>query len=208
MHFTVSDFLLDLVQNSVEAGATHIVLKVLEGDRFLELVVDDNGKGMDKQTLARVRDPFFTDGVKHVKRKVGLGIPFLVQALEQVDGDFELESQPGKGTHLRCTFPLDHVDTPQLGDLPGFFLLALSFDGEYELEIHRLDKRRGVALACPDRSWWRRWGGCMMQLRCCFCVVFLSPRKSRPQMGRNGRSAYGANRTECSTGGEVILWQR
>lgn len=144
MHFTVSDFLLDLVQNSVEAGARHITVKVLQDDSTLELVVEDNGKGMDEQTLGRVRDPFFTDGVKHKKRKVGLGIPFLVQALEQVNGKFELASEPGKGTQLRCSFPLDHVDTPQLGDLPGFFLLALVFDGEYELEIQRRDRRRAV----------------------------------------------------------------
>jgi hypothetical protein len=145
LHFTVSDFLLDLVQNSVEAGAGHITVKVLQDDGVLELVVGDNGKGMDEQTLARVRDPFFTDGIKHAKRKVGLGIPFLVQALDQVNGTFELESEPGKGTLLRCSFPLDHVDMPQLGDLPGFFLLALGFDGDYELEIHRRDRQRGVA---------------------------------------------------------------
>jgi hypothetical protein len=144
LHFTVSDFLLDLVQNSVEAGAGHIAVKVFKDDSTLELVVDDNGKGMDERTLARVRDPFFTDGVKHAKRKVGLGIPFLVQALEQVNGNFELESEPGKGTHLRCSFPLDHVDTPQLGDLPGFFLLALGFDGDYEMVIQRHDRQRGL----------------------------------------------------------------
>lgn len=183
MHFTVSDFLLDLVQNSVEAGATHIVLKVLEGDRFLELVVDDNGKGMDKQTLARVRDPFFTDGVKHVKRKVGLGIPFLVQALEQVDGDFELESQPGKGTHLRCTFPLDHVDTPQLGDLPGFFLLALSFDGEYELEIHRLDKRRGVAFSVSRSELVEALGGLHDAASMLLLRSFLESQEESPADG-------------------------
>lgn len=144
MHFTASDFLLDLVQNSVEAGAGHITVKVFEGEGALELVIDDNGKGLDERTLARVRDPFFTDGVKHAKRKVGLGIPFLVQALDQVNGIFELESEPGKGTHLRCSFPLDHVDTPHLGDLPGVFLLALGFDGDYEMVIHRRDSQRGV----------------------------------------------------------------
>lgn len=144
MHFTVSDFLLDLVQNSVEAGADHITVKVAAEDKDLTLEVEDNGKGMDAQTLSRVRDPFFTDGIKHTKRKVGLGIPFLVQALDQVGGEFLLESVLGEGTRLRCSFPLDHVDTPHLGDLPGFFMLALGFDGSYEMEIERYDRRRGI----------------------------------------------------------------
>jgi hypothetical protein len=107
-------------------------------------MIEDNGKGMDAGTLARVSDPFFTDGKKHAKRRVGLGIPFLVQALEQVDGKLELESTPGVGTSLRFGFPLDHVDTPQLGDLSGFFLSALCFDGDYELVIQRRDGYRGV----------------------------------------------------------------
>jgi hypothetical protein len=183
LHFTVSDFLLDLVQNSVEAGAGHIVLKVFEGDRLLELVVDDNGKGMDKQTLARVRDPFFTDGVKHVKRKVGLGIPFLVQALDQVNGEFELESEPGKGTHLRCSFPLDHVDTPQLGDLPGFFLMALTFDGEYELEIQRRDGPRGVAYELSRSALVEALGGLHDAASLLLLRSFLESQEEAPEDG-------------------------
>jgi hypothetical protein len=144
LHFTLSDFLLDLTQNSVEAGASQITVKVVQDKGAIEIAIEDNGKGMDEETLARVKDPFFTDGKKHAKRRVGLGIPFLVQALEQVDGEFSLESVPGEGTNLRFSFPADHVDTPQLGDLPGFFLSALSFDGDYELVIQRMDAYRGL----------------------------------------------------------------
>jgi hypothetical protein len=144
LHFTLSDFLLDLTQNSVEAGARRIMVRIVRAKGAIEVAIEDNGKGMDEETLARVRDPFFTDGKKHAKRRVGLGIPFLVQALEQVDGEFSLESVPSEGTCLRFSFPLDHVDTPQLGDLPGFFLSALCFEGEYELVIQRVDGYRSL----------------------------------------------------------------
>lgn len=183
MHFSVSDFLLDLVQNSVEAGAGHITVKVLQDDKLLELVVDDNGKGMDEQTLARVRDPFFTDGVKHAKRKVGLGIPFLVQALDQVNGRFELESEPGKGTHLRCCFPLDHVDTPQIGDLPGFFLLALGFDGDYELEIKRYDRPRGVEYQVSRSELGEALGGLHDAASMLLLRRFLESQEESPEDG-------------------------
>jgi hypothetical protein len=183
LHFTVSDFLLDLVQNSVEAGADHIILKVSADDGVLEIVVDDNGKGMDEQTLGRVKDPFFTDGVKHAKRKVGLGIPFLVQALDQVDGTFELESEPGKGTHLRCSFPLDHVDTPQLGDLPGFFLLALSFDGDYELKIQRHDRQRGVEYELSRSELVEALGGLHDAASMLLLRSFLESQEESPEDG-------------------------
>jgi len=183
LHFTVSDFLLDLVQNSVEAGAGHIALKVSADDGVLEIVVADNGKGMDASTLARVKDPFFTDGVKHARRKVGLGIPFLVQALEQVNGSFELESEPGKGTTLRCSFPLDHVDTPQLGDLPGFFLLALGFDGDYELEIQRSDRLRGVEYQVSRSELMEALGGLHDAASLLLLRGFLDSQEESPAVG-------------------------
>ncbi len=137
MHYAVCDFLLDLVQNSVEAGAGTITVRVDEDDAWLSAAVIDDGKGMDETELKRAKDPFYTDGKKHSGRKVGLGIPFLVQAVEQAGGDYELRSRKGSGTEFGFRFPSAGVDTPPLGDLPGFFLMALCFDGDYELVIRR-----------------------------------------------------------------------
>ncbi len=145
VHCTVCDFLLDLTQNSVEAGANRITVRVVEDNGQLEIEIDDNGKGMDEATLARVRDPFFTDGIKHARRKVGLGIPFLIQALDQAGGWHELVSALGVGTRFKFGFPLDNIDTPPLGDLPGLFLSIMCFDGDYDLAIERRDKARGVS---------------------------------------------------------------
>jgi hypothetical protein len=137
MHFAVCDFLLDLVQNSVEAGAGTITVRVGEDGAWLSAAVIDDGKGMDEAELERALDPFYTDGKKHSRRKVGLGIPFLVQAVEQAGGAYELRSRKGSGTEFSFRFPAGGIDTPPLGDLPGFFLMALCFDGDYELVIQR-----------------------------------------------------------------------
>lgn len=145
MHFAVCDFLLDLVQNSVEAGARTIAVEVIEEGSWLAAGVTDDGKGMGPEELERAKDPFYTDGVKHARRKVGLGIPFLLQALGQAGGDYELRSEKGKGTAFRFRFPAEGVDTPPLGDLPGFWLSACCFDGAYELLMRRRDASRGLA---------------------------------------------------------------
>jgi hypothetical protein len=144
VHYTVCDFLLDLFQNSVEAGASHIQLEVIEEADIIRIAIRDNGKGMDDATLKRVQDPFFTDGIKHSRRKVGLGIPFLLQALQQTGGEYTLESVPGKGTDFSFSFPAKHLDTPPIGDLPGMLLSSLCFDGDYEVLINRSNQHKGI----------------------------------------------------------------
>ncbi|HAP43672.1 MAG: hypothetical protein A2087_12005 [Spirochaetes bacterium GWD1_61_31] len=137
MHFTICDFVLDLVQNSIEAHASHIQLVIEEAAGFISVGIDDNGQGMDQATQKRAQDPYFTDGVKHRRRKVGLGIPFLVQAVQQVGGDWNLHSEPGVGTKLYFRFPAEHLDTPPLGDLPGLLLSIMCFDGDYDIHVRR-----------------------------------------------------------------------
>ncbi len=144
MHFAISDFVLDLVQNSVEAGAKTIVVSVEEDAGWIRLEVVDDGKGMDEGDLLRAKDPFYTDGTKHRFRKVGLGIPFLLQSLEQAGGDHSLESTKGRGTRFSFRFPADGVDTPPMGDLSGLFLSAMCFEGEYEFKARHRAPASGI----------------------------------------------------------------
>ena len=137
MHAAVSDFLLDIIQNALEAGSTLVDVHISESDQWWQFSVADNGRGMTPQQLRRVRDPFFTDGTKHRARKVGLGIPFLQQAADAAGGRLELESAAGEGTSCRFRFRKDHLDAPPLGDLPGTLLAACSYPGGHEITITR-----------------------------------------------------------------------
>ena len=58
MHASVCDTLSDLVQNSIEAGASRVELDVYTGADRIEVCVADDGKGMDEATLARAVEPF------------------------------------------------------------------------------------------------------------------------------------------------------
>ncbi|OHD56300.1 MAG: hypothetical protein A2014_02050 [Spirochaetes bacterium GWF1_49_6] len=137
MHFAVSDFLSDIAQNSIEAGSSSVMIEYIEGDGRLEVYISDNGKGMDAETVERVKDPFYTGGHKHDGRKVGLGIPFLIQAAEAAGGGFEIKSEPGYGTSVYFSFDLTHIDCPPRGNLPSAFLSMMLFPGDYELGIRR-----------------------------------------------------------------------
>jgi len=114
----LSLYLLDLVENSIAAQATMIEVTVREDRKSnrLELIIADNGRGMDANTLHKALDPFYTT---RTTRKVGLGLPFIQMAAEDAEGNLSLESTPGVGTTLHVCFQANHVNTPPLGDLPA-----------------------------------------------------------------------------------------
>ena len=93
MHFTLADLITDITQNACESGASLIELEIRETGSEFRFVVKDNGKGMTKEELGRALDPFVTDGVKHPHRKVGLGLPFLMQTAEQSGGGWDVQSE-------------------------------------------------------------------------------------------------------------------
>ena len=147
MHFTLSDLVTDITQNACEAGADTVELEIRENSREFRFQVTDNGKGMTTEELERAKDPFVTDGIKHPHRKVGLGIPFLIQTAEQSGGGWELRSEKGKGTTAAAWFDINNVDTPPTGDMPGMFRTVLMFEGRHELLIRRhLEKENSEPL--------------------------------------------------------------
>lgn len=133
MHHTLSEHMAELVQNAVEAGAALVMVDLVERGTEWMLYVADNGKGMDEATLARVFDPFCTEPGKHPRRRVGLGLPFLRQAVEQAGGEVDVKSRPGEGTSVYVRLPADHVDAPPLGDWAGTVVGLMALDGGHEL---------------------------------------------------------------------------
>jgi hypothetical protein len=137
MHRTICDFALDLVQNSIEAQATLVMFDFFETENDLTVFVADNGSGMSSDQLKKARDPFYTDGTKHSKRDVGLGLAFLTQAIEQSGGEFEIDSREGQGTSVKFQFDKTNIDTPPVGSTANTFLAALTYPGEHEMLISR-----------------------------------------------------------------------
>lgn len=137
MHYTLCDLIADLTQNAHEAASSHIRVEFSESDENLTVYIRDNGKGMDEELLKKASDPFYTDGIKHPSRKIGLGIPFLIQTAAQTGGEWKIDSTPGKGTVVYMSFDLNNIDTPPIGDVCGLFRQLLIFPGNHELEIVR-----------------------------------------------------------------------
>ncbi|MCK8060587.1 MULTISPECIES: ATP-binding protein [unclassified Fusibacter] len=126
--------ILDLVQNCITAGADRITLDINEDmeENTLSIRIEDNGCGMDEETLKRVIDPFYTT---RTTRSVGLGVPMFKVNAEMCGGDFNITSLVGAGTKVDAWFMYDHIDRPPLGDMPntivGIVLSLESADLDY-----------------------------------------------------------------------------
>jgi anti-sigma regulatory factor (Ser/Thr protein kinase) len=127
--------LLDIVENSVSAGAKNITIEVMEDTRRdrLRMSVIDDGCGMDADTVAKITDPFVTS---RTTRKVGLGIPLLKAAAEACNGFFHIQSTPNLGTRVDVEFQRSHIDRMPLGDLAGTFLGLLVGSPEIHWIFH------------------------------------------------------------------------
>ena len=78
--------------------------------RYVELVVQDSGAGMDPNTLSHAFDPFFT--TKPKGRGTGLGLSMVYGTVRHHHGDIRLESAPGQGTRVTLLLPEAPPQTP------------------------------------------------------------------------------------------------
>lgn len=147
MHATLCDLITDIVQNAVEADATVIELNIRETEDEFVFEVKDNGKGMSSETKANAIDPFYTDGRKHARRRVGLGLPFLLQTAEAAGGDASIESREGCGTVIRFRAKTQHVDMPPFGDFTGAAAMMLTLQSAGEMKIDRALGGKGYTLS-------------------------------------------------------------
>jgi anti-sigma regulatory factor (Ser/Thr protein kinase) len=141
---------LDIAENSIEAGATKVNILITESPEkdLLQIEVADNGKGMNRDVLARVADPFFTTRKK--KKSFGLGIPLLKQSAEESGGGLSINSKPGKGTVLKASFKLSHVDLKPTGDMGS--TIATLIAGHPEIEYSFSYKKNGFSYSLDTKE--------------------------------------------------------
>lgn len=84
---------------------------------YVEIVVRDNGAGMDKATLQKIFEPFFT--TKGIGKGTGLGLSVVYGIVQTHQGFIDVISEPGHGTGVTVYLPVEEeelVDAPVQAD--------------------------------------------------------------------------------------------
>ncbi len=138
--------ILDIVENSLAAGACRIEIRIVEDlpDDRMSIEIVDDGCGMDEKMLGQVLDPFFTT---RTTRRFGLGLPLLKEACRVSDGSLCVESQPGRGTRVQATFQHSHIDRKPLGNIGDTLITLIAGHPEVDLLY---EHRRNRALFVLD----------------------------------------------------------
>ncbi len=97
---------LNLFLNARDAMSEGGVLQVRSRRSNGSVLVDvaDNGKGIPREALSRIYDPFFT--TKPAKKGTGLGLSVTYGIVREHGGTIEVESLPGAGTCFHLDFPV------------------------------------------------------------------------------------------------------
>lgn len=159
----ISLHILDIAENSVNAGASQIFIRLSEkADQDLfSIEIEDNGRGIPDELKERVLDPFYTT---RTTRKVGLGLSLMKQAAEATGGSLNLRSEVGKGTIVTAIFRPNHIDMEPLGNLTDSITVLIVGNQDTEIifsfekhdETVSLDTRElrqeleGIPLNSPD----------------------------------------------------------
>lgn len=72
-------------------------------DRFVEIIFSDTGRGIPKENLPRIFDPFFS--TMPVGQGTGLGLSIAYSIVQQHGGSIRVETELGKGTTFTVSLP-------------------------------------------------------------------------------------------------------
>jgi hypothetical protein len=121
----ISLHILDIAENSINAGATLVQIRIRESidEDILSVTIEDNGRGIPKEHLAEVLDPFYTT---RTTRKIGLGLSLLAQSARETGGDISIQSMERKGTIVDAHFKPSHIDMRPLGDIAETLIVLIT----------------------------------------------------------------------------------
>lgn len=101
----IQQVILNLALNALDAipdGGT-ISLSVTDTESTLDIIVSDNGCGMDDEVMNQCFNPFFS--TKHETGGTGLGLAVAKSIVESYRGDIIIESRKGEGTTVKVIIP-------------------------------------------------------------------------------------------------------
>ena len=86
----------EAINNAIKyAESTHIIVQLSHSDTLLSIIVDDNGKGFDINTVDKKRNS-----------ESGMGLLFMKERIQYINGRVFIKSIPGEGTRITFNIPV------------------------------------------------------------------------------------------------------
>lgn len=101
----IKQTLINIIKNSIESIQKngHIKVSTILNKGYVDIIIEDNGCGMSKSELTKIKEAFFTTKEKGT----GLGIYLSNEIIRQHDGEMNFESEIDYGTKVTIKLPLD-----------------------------------------------------------------------------------------------------
>lgn len=99
-----------IVKNAIEATPAGGRVKITtqrQGEKIV-LIVHDSGKGIPKEDIAKIFEPFYSTK----EHSFGMGLPLVRQVVSEHMGDIQVESEDHEGTTFRLIFPARWREKP------------------------------------------------------------------------------------------------
>ena len=139
----ISLHILDLIENSIKAKASTILVSISEdvSSDTVEICVEDNGCGL-KVSPEKAVEPFYTT---KPGKKTGLGLSLLRAAAERADGFMVIGKSELGGLSVKVTMKISHLDRTPFGNLPATISSIVCTNPDIDLNC-RLSSRNGGAV--------------------------------------------------------------
>lgn len=102
----LSQVIINIIKNSIEAidNSKNGIIKIKDSikDNSLNIIIEDNGSGISKKNLLKIKEPFYTTK----NRGTGLGVSLSDEIIKAHSGTLTYESIEGVGTKVIIKLPL------------------------------------------------------------------------------------------------------
>ncbi|MED4455624.1 HAMP domain-containing sensor histidine kinase [Metabacillus fastidiosus] len=100
---------LNIMKNAIEAmnGKGLLLIKIYQANKKIYIDFKDNGKGIEKEDLSRVIEPFYS-----TKKKIGnygLGLSYCYNVAQKHGGTVLVKSEVNQGTTITLSFPIKRM---------------------------------------------------------------------------------------------------
>ncbi len=105
LHHVFTNVLQNAIQAIEQKGKITIKTNITGNENLAQITIIDTGKGISKENLPQIYEPFFT--TKEPGKGTGLGLSIALRIIKEHKGTIKYSSEVNKGTKVLITLPIN-----------------------------------------------------------------------------------------------------